>query len=475
MTEAAATSCPGCRRLQAQLDAQRAQIEALQASLAQLQEQLAQARKNSSTSSKPPSSDIVKPPKVPPQAQQTARTIGGQPGHPKHERPPFPPEQVQAVFDYRLSCCPDCGHDLRPTGFGPHVVQQVDVPEVPLRIEEHRRHEGYCPRCAKVHHGRLPAPVQQGGLLGPRLTALIAYLKGVCHASFSTVRKFLRDVVGLTVARGQLAKVIAKVGDALERPYQELLDDLPEQDRLNVDETSHKDKGVLLWTWCFRAELYTLFKIDPTRSADVLIDVLGEEFDGVLGCDCFSAYRRYMRECDVRVQFCLAHLIREVKYLTTLPEARERAYGERLREALRQLFGVIHQRQGQSEASFRRRLRAARAEVLWQGTHDVPPTKAASKLAKRLQKYGACYFRFITTPGLEPTNNLAEQAIRFVVIDRHITQGTRSDSGQRWCERIWTVIATCTQQGRSVWEYLQAAVQAHFNDEPGPTLLPDQG
>jgi len=254
-----------------------------------------------------------------------------------------------------------------------------------------------------------------------------------------------------------------------------LLDDLPEQERLNVDETSHKDKGVLLWTWCFRAEWYTLFKIDPTRPADVLIDVLGEEFDGVLGCDCFSAYRRYLRECDVRVQFCLAHLIREVKYLTTLPEARDRAYGERLREALRQLFGVIHQREGLSEAVFRRRLRAARAEVLWQGTHDVPPTKAASKLAKRLQKYGACYFRFITTPGLEPTNNLAEQAIRFVVIDRHITQGTRSNSGQRWCERIWTVIATCTQQGRSVWEYLQAAVQAHFNGEPGPTLLPDQG
>src|SRR6266700_423087 len=87
MTEAAATSCPGCRRLQAQLDAQRVQIEALQASLAQVQEQLAQARKNSSTSSKPPSSDIVKPPKVPPHAQQTARTIGGQPGHPSTSGP----------------------------------------------------------------------------------------------------------------------------------------------------------------------------------------------------------------------------------------------------------------------------------------------------------------------------------------------------------------------------------------------------
>src|SRR5262249_16071644 len=159
MPEAAATSCPGCKRLQEQLDAQRAQIEALQASLAHLQQQLAQARKNSSTSSKPPSSDIVKPPKAPPQAPQTprsntarpprtARCIGGQPGPPKPQRPLFPPEQVQALFDYPPGCCPDCGGDLRPAGFGPQVVQQVDLPEVPLRIEEHRRHEGYCPRCA---------------------------------------------------------------------------------------------------------------------------------------------------------------------------------------------------------------------------------------------------------------------------------------------------------------------------------------
>src|SRR5215203_2514922 len=96
-------------------------------------------------------------------------------------------------------------------------------------------------------------------------------------------------------------------------------------------------------TWCFRAELYTLFKIDAHRSADVLIEVLGREFDGVLGCDCFSAYRRYLRECGVVVQFCLAHLIRDVKFLTTLPGKKEQAYGTALRDALRTLFGVIHQ------------------------------------------------------------------------------------------------------------------------------------
>ena len=82
-------------------------------------------------------------------------------------------------------------------------------------------------------------------------------------------------------------------------------------------------------------ELYTLFKIDPTRKTDVLIKVLGTEFDGVLGCDYFSSYRSYMDRFDVTIQFCLAHLIRDVKFLTTLPDARDRAYGERLRKALR--------------------------------------------------------------------------------------------------------------------------------------------
>src|SRR4051812_50079861 len=100
-----------------------------------------------------------------------------------------------------------------------------------------------------------------------------------------------------------------------------------------------------MWTWCFRAGLYTLFKIDPTRSGDVLIEVLGKEFDGVLGCDYFSAYRRYMRECGVTLQFCLAHLIRDVKFLTTLADKKQVAYGERLREALRRLFGGVYRHQ----------------------------------------------------------------------------------------------------------------------------------
>ena len=106
------------------------------------------------------------------------------------------------------------------------------------------------------------------------------------------------------------------------------------------------------------------------------------------------------------------------------------------------------------------------------GTREVPETRPSRNLAQRFETHGESYFRFVTTPGVEPTNNLAEQAIRFVVLDRLVTQGTRSEAGNRWCERIGTVVATCSQQGRSVFEYLSAAVAAYFDQTEAPSLLP---
>jgi transposase len=467
MTTDTIPPCANCQTLQARLDA-------LEATVADLQRRLAAARKDSSNSSKPPSSDIVKPPKPPPPPGQQRREPGGQPGHASHQRVPFPAEMLASVpTDYLLDACPSCGgHLLLTDDDEPIVAQRVEIAAVPLEIHEHRSHPGWCPCCRRTCYAPFPLSIERGGLAGPRLTTVIAYLKGSCHASYSTIRKFVRDVIGLTICRGQLCKIIGKVSRALERPYEELLGDLPGQPVLNVDETGHKHNGQQHWTWCFRAGLYTLFKIDPTRSADVLIEVLGAEFDGVLGCDYFSAYRRYHREFGVVLQFCLAHLIRDVKYLTTLPDPRDRAYGEALREELRGLFAVIHRREEWTEAEFRRRLGAARDRVLLRGTWDVPATRASGNLAARLEAHGASYFRFITEPGVEPTNNLAEQAIRFVVIDRRITQGTRGERGDRWCERIWTVMATCSQQGRSVFEYLEAAVTAWFAGEEAPSLLP---
>ena len=456
--------CLHCREMTAELASLRAEIQ-------RVNEQLAAARKNSATSSKPPSSDIVKPKPTPlPDGQK--RMIGGQPGHPMHEREPFSAGEITSHHRHEPDACPDCGGVVRPNGTADRVVQQMDITRPPLTVEQHVQPGFWCDHCRKACVAPLPPGIERGGLVGPNLTALIAFMKGGCHASFSTIRTFLNDVVGVTLARGTLSKTIGKVSKALDGPYEELLKLLPDEPVLNIDETGHHDSGKLWWTWCLRADLYTLYKIDASRSADVLMNLLGHDFEGVIGCDYFSAYRRYMRVCGVEVQFCLAHLIRDVKYLATLPDAPTRAYGERLRLALKQLFEVIHRRDELSAGEFDRQLRAARDTVLREGLTDAPATRPATNMAKRFRKHGEAFFTFVTTPGADPTNNRAEQAIRFVVIDRHITQGTRGEAGRRWCERIWTVIATCADRGVSAHDYLNECVKNWFAGLPSPTLRP---
>jgi transposase len=444
--------------------------------IAFLESELAKARKNSSNSSKPPSSDIVKPP-----AQRAKRMRGkkrkrgGQPGHPRHERSPFPPEEVDVTWIHYYTGCPCCGGELVDQPETVKVLQQVEIEQLPLRVEEHQRTLQCCRDCGKSHLVPWPEDLQRAGLVGPRLTALIGYLKSACHLSYSSIRKFLRDVVGLTISRGQLRKLVAKVTDALGDPYEQLLAMLPQEDHLNVDETGHKENAKRLWTWCFRAALYTVFKISPSRSSEVLLEVLGNEFDGILGCDYFSAYRKYMRLNDnVTVQFCLAHFIRDVKFLAEHPNPQNREHGRRLLEHLRRLFYVIHRRdQYPTETGFRNVLTRIRNQLLYDAIMSSPGTREADNLGDRFCNHFDSFFTFITTPGIEPTNNLAEQAIRFVAIHRRITQGTRAASGQTWCERIWTAIATCAQQHRSVFEYLTEAVSAYIRGIPVAGLLPD--
>jgi hypothetical protein len=232
-------------------------------------------------------------------------------------------------------------------------------------------------------------------------------------------------------------------------------------------------------------------------------DVLGEELNCVLGCDYYSAYHKYMKDFGITVQFCIAHLIREIKYLSGLPDAETRTYGKKLLAAVRDMFGIIHlsaclpervrSQSGNAQAddrgnmapdAFDLAMEHARESIMHAALDDVPSRldkngrelkREAFNMARRFRKNGKAYFEFITTPGIAPTNNLAEQAVRFVVIDRRITQGTRSEKGRETNERLWTVVGTCALQGRSAFEFILAAVHAHFHGEPEPSLLPALG
>ena len=172
----------------------------------------------------------------------------------------------------------------------------------------------------------------------------------------------------------------------------------------------------------------------------------------------------------MRLQLCWAHLIRDVKYLTTLPDRATCGYGNRLLSTIRALFRVWHRR-GQTPASrWERAAAKVRREVL-AAARRAPMRSEAQNMAKRFRAHGDSYFTFLDTPGIEPTNNGPERQIRFLAIDRKITQGTRGEAGRRWCERIWTALATCAQQGRSAFEFIYHSIIAYFTDQPFPSLL----
>jgi transposase len=429
----------------------------------------AKLSKNSSNSSKPPSSDIVKPPRK--KKGNCSRNIGGQPGHTKHKRTPFAADEIDTFQTHTVDTCPDCDKKLKEVENTSNVIQQVEIVKKPIHIEQHTALCYWCEHCQKFHYAPMPAHIDKGQLIGPQLTATIAYMKGACHCSFSTIRKFLRDVVGITISRGQLSKLIQKASAAFEQAYNELLEYLPNEAKLNVDETGHKENKKRFWTWCFRADTCTLFKIADSRGCKVLIDVLGKDFAGVIGCDYFSAYRKYMKDFDVLIQFCIAHLVRELKYLAGLPDKATANYGQKLLDAMRDMFSIFHKAGELTASGFAEAMERSRKAFLDIALTNVPDSRQAQNLANRFIQHRDAYFRFIKTPDIEPTNNLAEQAIRFVVIDRYITQGTRSEKGRLWSERIWTVLATCTSQGRNAFDFMYQSIQAHFSDQPFPSLL----
>jgi len=161
-----------------------------------------------------------------------------------------------------------------------------------------------------------------------------------------------------------------------------------------------------------------------------------------------------------------------VKYLTTLSDRVTRNFGERLLKSIKQLFRVWHQRDEILPNLWDRAAERAKRAVM-DLVLRAPRRTEAQNIKARFRKHAKHYFRFLENDGVEPTNNAMEQRFRHVVIDRKITQGTRGEDGRRWCERIWTVLATCAQQGRSAFKFLEESILAYFTGQTAPSLIPN--
>jgi transposase len=446
--------------------------------IAELEEELAKARKNSQNSSKPPSSDITKPPTAQKHngGDQKKRNIGGQEGHPKHESNLTLADADRVVNLHVDRVIHDTARDLVPApDLQPKIIFQYELAAQPVELTAYVSHPYRDRKTGEIFFPPFPTGVEAAGILGPRLTALAAGMKGGIHASYSGIEKVF-SFLGVNVSRSTLCNKILKASEALAFAHGELLEALPKQDQLNVDETGHKDHPFEKsgqqgkhWIWVFAAATFTVFKIFASRGTDVLREVLGENCEAILGSDFYSAYRRFMKEAHIKVQFCWAHLIRELRFLSESTDKVTANYGRRMLKICKLIFHLQHHRKELGEEKFRRKMMRLKDKFLATGCRTTAP--GARNMVKRLKRYGEDYFLFLENPRIEPTNNLAEREGRHCVIDRKITQGTRGIAGKQWCERIWTVLATCARQQRDPYAFILDSLNSFYAGQRQPSLL----
>jgi len=458
--------------------AARALIVALVAGLAdvaalreEVRELRAQVGKHSGNSSRPPSSD---PPQAPrrPAAAPSGRGRGGQPGHVAHQREVVPPERVDHVVDRRPQTCARCAAllpaALPSDGFVAHQV--TELPPVRAVVTEYRLHRVTCPACGAPARAALPAAGPPGAF-GPRLQATVAVLCGQYHLSQRAVADVCGTVLAAPLAASSVAALCQDTAAALAAPVAALRATLPVAPVVNADETHWPQAGRRHWLWVAVTRTATVFTLAASRGSAVIKALLGEDYPGVVGSDRYSAYAWL----DVASrQVCWAHLTRDFQALVDRGGAAEEV-GTPALALVQDLFAVWHRaRDGTLDrAGLLLQMQPVQDafDALLNAGIACPDAKAAG-LCRALDRLWPALWTFVDAEGVEPTNNVAERAVRPAVLWRKGSYGTQSDGGARFVERLLTVTATCKQHGRSVLDYLTSVCTAVQHGLPAPALLP---
>jgi transposase len=362
----------------------------------------------------------------------------------------------------------DCGGCIKVTGdYRRHQVHEL--PQVKAIVTEHQLHAGICVRCQVTHWAELPVGVPRG-MLGPVAMAKIGTLTGDYKMSKRNVTFLFDDFYGLHISTGTVSNAEKIVSAALEKSVEEAKAFVPQQDYINGDETSHTECGKKMWTWVFIASLVAVFIIRASRGAQVVKDFLGEGFKGILSTDRWSAY---MWLAVIFRQLCWAHLKRDFLKISER-SGKSGRIGEELLACTQKMFHYWRKvKEGTlSRKSFKKLMIPIQASVetlLIRGT--TCGNKSTMGTCKQILKLRAALWTFIEREGIEPTNNLAEQILRRIVIWRKTSFGTQSREGTLYLERIMTTVATCKLQKRNVLNFVTDAIRAHLCGTKPPSLL----
>jgi transposase len=452
---------------QQQLKEQQRLIEAQQQEIEQLKEALDKLKnRTSSNSSIPPSADQLKKP-----SDKSKRKKGKKRGpkydHPGKTRNGFgEPDQI---IELELETCPVCQAAVEAVTTAPPKVQQVaELIEQPVEIRQYRRQLCQCVDCGWSGYSQLPPGVCQGFSYGGRLCSVVGWLGYGGNLPWRKQEYFVEHVLGVPISQGSLAKMQRYFQESLQPIYQQWLTIVQQPGVRCVDETTYCIDGIKYWLWVATSEKVCVLLLAPTRSSAELKQLLGEDFEGILSSDCFSAYNP---QSAAAKQKCLTHLERDLEALKL-----SRFEGNRLlAQAVGGILATARTLYRDYQAGkLRREEIAAQRPVMEAQLLAVlhnPPVKGwpadAQRLVNRIQRYWSEWFTFLDYPEVKPDNNDAERALRPVVVHRKVTGGARSDWGAQLVAQMFSFLETVRLQGQEAIAQLYQLLCLAGRSPPG--------
>ena len=369
---------------------------------------------------------------------------GQKAGHKGVTRPFVSPDrQVELTMDR----CPDCGADLgSPFRIDSKIVEEIPEPQ-PIIVTEYKIAHYKCPCCQKEVVAKDPGCPHEGKF-GNNVIALATLLKYEDRLPHRKIRDAMVRLYGLKISPATILDLTRRAADAVRSEYDAILSRIRDAPILYVDETGIHVQGEKYWIWTFTTPSETFFVIRKSRGMKVLMEVLTRRFKGIIVCDGWKPYARFTN----RIQRCWAHLLRESK---DIAEKFEEAIP--LHNALKELYDLLTKAlENDPPPEVRMTLWELAREAL---RHWISKEYSIEKVRKFIGKINngfEYWFTFIINPGVEPTNNRAERALRPHVVLRKILGTLRNDKGTSIHERIMTTLATWGQKGLNSLQMLTA-------------------
>jgi transposase len=451
--------------LKAQLEQRDATIEKLKQQVHQLEEELARARRAKKRQATPFARDEhVEHPKRP------GRKAGkGKFTH--REKPSL--DEVDRTLEAPLPCCPDCGGSL--TDSKSHEHFEVDIPPVRPVITRYVTYSGYCATCEKRAHSRHPEQISTatgaaGVVVGPRAKAVATDLKHRLGVPYAKICDHLKTVFGLSVTPGGLCQADTRLAGKAQPVYEDLIEALRDCTIVHTDETGWRIGTLSAWLWVFTNQDITVYTIRRSRGHQVVLDILGTEFEGVLASDRFVAYDAKAL-ADWLKQKCVGHLLRNLSEIESSKTGRAVCFARDVAALLRDALTLHHEKSNLDLQTFVEQAAAleSRLDALISEKRRITDPDNV-RFAKQMRTQRPHLLRFLYVEGLDPTNNLAERRLRPAVVTRKTSGCNRTDGGADSHAILSSVLVTCRQQKRPILDYMVELQRA--SDEP-PPLLPE--